>query len=90
MVINPGNLTPRDSDESIGLSFSTIPKPGAARTTIDEINATGVVYAVKDGVNHVSVFTVGGTLEDWHNVGSSSVWTQALKSVVIKWGGEIN
>lgn len=88
--INPGNLTPRDSDESIGLSFSTIPKPGAARTTIDEINATGVVYAVKDGVNHVSVFPVGDTLEDWHNVGSSSVWTRAIKSVVIKWGSEIN
>lgn len=93
---NPGNLTPSSRDVKLasttgtGLSFSTIPKLGAARTTIDEINATGIVYAVKDGVNHVSVFPVGGTLEDWHNAGSSSVWTRAIKSVVIKWGGEIN
>ncbi len=93
---NPGNLTPSSRDVKLasttgtGLSFSTIPKLGAARTTIDEINATGIVYAVRDGVNHVSVFPVGGTLEDWHNAGSSSVWTRAIKSVVIKWEGEID
>jgi len=58
---------------------------GAAMTTIEALNATGVVYAVKDGAGHVSVHHIGGTLEDWHNAGSSSVWTQAVKSVVVKW-----
>jgi hypothetical protein len=60
------------------------PKPGSAVTTIEEINATGIVYAVKDGTYHVSVFPIGGSLEDWYNMGPSSVWTQAVESVVIK------
>lgn len=25
--------------------------------------------------------------EDWHNAGSSSIWTTAVKSVVVKWDG---
>jgi RHS repeat-associated protein len=90
---NPGNLTPRQRDVDMfpitgkGLSFSTIPKPGAAMTTIEALNATGVVYAVRDGTNHVSVYPVGGTLLDWYNAGSLSVWTVAVKSVVVKWDG---
>ena len=88
---NPGNLTPSQRDVDLypitgkGLSFSTVPKPGAAMTTIEALNATGVVYAVCDGAGHVSVHPIGGTLEDWHNAGSSSVWTTAVKSVVVKW-----
>ena len=85
---NPGNLTPKEKDKYTGLSFSTVPKPGAAMTTIEALNATGVVYAVKDGATHVSVKPIGGTMEDWINAGSSSHWTQAVKSVVIKWDGE--
>ncbi|MBR6666207.1 MAG: RHS repeat-associated core domain-containing protein [Lachnospiraceae bacterium] len=90
---NPGNLTPSQRDVDLypitrkGLSFSTVPKPGAAMTTIEALNATGVVYAVYDGAGHVSVHPLGGTLEDWHNAGSSSVWTTAVKSVVVKWNG---
>ena len=90
---NPGNLTPSQRDVDLfpitgkGLSFSTIPKPGAAMTTIEALNATGVVYAVKDGAGHVSVHPIGETLADWHNAGSSSVWTTAVKSVVVKWDG---
>ena len=84
---NPGNLTPKAKDRYTGLSFSTIPMPGAAVTTIEALNSTGVVYAVKDGVTHVSVRPVSGTMEDWINAGSSSIWTQAVKSVVIKWDG---
>ena len=67
------------------MSFSTVPKSGAAMTTIGAINATGLVYAVKDKPTHVSVKPIGGTVEDWINAGSSSAWTQAVKSVVIKW-----
>ena len=84
---NPSNLTPKEKDKFSGLSFSTIPKPGAAVTTIEELNATGVVYAVRDNALHVSVRPIGGTMDDWINAGSSSVWTQAVKSVVVKWDG---
>ena len=61
--------------------------PGAARTTIEALNATGIVYAVQDNATHVSVRPVGATMEDWINTGSSSVWTQAVKFVVVKWDG---
>ena len=84
---NPGNLTPKAKDKYSGLSFSTVPKPGAAMTTIEAINATGVVYAVIDGPAHVSVRPVGATMEDWINVGCISIWTQAVMSVVRKWDG---
>ena len=86
---NSGNLTPKEKNlrDGRGLSFSTVPIPGCSITTIEAINATGFVYAVKDGPIHVSVYPVGGTMSDWVSAGSSSVWTQAVKSVVIKWGG---
>ena len=84
---NPGNLTPKAKDKYTGLSFSTVPMPGAAMTTIEALNATGVVYAVQDGPTHVSVRPVGAPMEAWINAGSSSIWTQAVKSVVIKWDG---
>ena len=84
---NPGNLTPREKDKYTGLSFSTIPLPGAAKTTIEALNSTGIVYAVRDSETHVSVRPVGGTMQDWIDAGSASIWTQAVKSVVIKWDG---
>ena len=84
---NPGNLTPKEKDKYSGLSFSTVPRYGAAATTIEAINATGVVYAVQDGTTHVSVRPVDATMEEWINEGSSSIWTQAVKSVVIRWDG---
>ena len=84
---NPGNLTPKAKDKYTGLSFSTVPMPGAAMTTIEALNATGVVYAVQDGPTHVSVRPVGAPMEAWINAGSGSIWTQAVKSVVIKWDG---
>ena len=86
---NPGNLTPKAKDlkDGRGLSFSTVPAPGCSMTTIQALNATGVVYAVPDGATHVSVYPVNGTMADWVNAGSGSIWTQAVKSVVIKWDG---
>lgn len=56
-------------------------------TTIEAVNATGVVYAVKDGATHVSIRPVGAKVDDWINAGSDSIWTKAVKSVVIKWNG---
>ncbi len=44
------------------LSFSTVPKPNSWRTTLGRINSTGIVSAVPDGLNHVSVYPVGGAL----------------------------
>ena len=33
-------------------------------TTIEALNATGVVWAIKDGATHVSVRPIGATMED--------------------------
>lgn len=49
---------------------------------------SGAVYAVQDGPTHVSVRPVGATTEDWINAGPGSIWTQAVKSVIIKWDGD--
>lgn len=70
-----------------GLSFSTIPKPGSAMTTIGALNATGIVFAVPDSLNHVSVYPVGGTLADWYAAGPNSPWSLAVESVCVKWDG---
>ena len=86
---NPGNFVPSERDVMLnsGLSFSTITRPGAAMTTIGALNATGLVFAIRDGVTHVSVYPIGGTIAEWRRQGSSSIWTLAIKAVVVKWGG---
>ena len=79
-------LVPTDTDvkwqHQSGLSFSTKPKPGSAMTTIDEVNSTGVLYAVVDGGYHVSVYPVGHTLAEWRAAGVDSIWIQALLGIV--------
>lgn len=74
-------------DVTTGLSFSTIPRLGAAITTVNSINSTGVVYAVQDGPFHISVKPVNAPIQEWIDAGPNSVWTNAVKSVVIKWEG---
>ena len=83
---NPGNLTPRkiDADRKSGLSFSTIPSKNSVMTTIGKINSTGILYAIQDKPTHINVYPVGATTNDWYNAGPSSIWTQTLKSIVIK------
>ena len=54
-------------------------------TTIESVNSTGVLIAIKDGPTHVSVYPVGTTIEGWRNSETSSIWTITLKSIVIKW-----
>ena len=85
---NPGNLTPRDKDKYTGLSFSTIPRPGAEKTTIETVNATGVLYALQDGPTHVSIRPVGASMNVWIQEESSSIWTMKLKEIVVKWDGK--
>lgn len=46
-----------------------------------------VVSAIQDGTAPVSVIPVRATIKEWHDAGSSSIWTTAIKSVVIKWDG---
>ena len=88
---NPSNLTPSSNDVAKfpttgkGLSFVLTPEPGCVQTTIEEINATGILYAVIDGQNHVSVFPVGTTLAGWHDAGTSSIWTTTLRALVKKY-----
>ena len=86
---NPGNLTPKDKDKDTGLSFSTIPprSGSAAVTTINKLNATGVVFAEQDGPTHVKVLPVGVPLQTWIEAGSNSIWTRAVKNIVVKWDG---
>jgi len=56
-------------------------------TTIGALNSTGAVFAVQDGLTHVSVFPVGGTMTSWHIAGSTSMWSLAVQSVCVKWDG---
>ena len=83
----PQNYVPSDLDVSsgTGLSFSTIPKMGSIQgeTTLEALNATGVVVAIKDGKNHVSVKPIGGSLLEWQQAGESSIWTQAIWNTII-------
>ena len=83
---NPGNLVPTRMDEKLnsGLSFGLTPQPNSWQTTIEAVNSTGVLLAVIDGPAHVSVYPLGGTVTDWRQAGSSSVWTVALISVSTK------
>lgn len=65
---NPGNLTPKEKDvkNGGGLSFSTVPREECVETTIEAINATGIVYAVQDGLTHgqcIPGWTYGGRME---------------------------
>ena len=85
------NLYPSKNDVSSNtcLSFSTMPNllgPNMM-TTIETVNETKVLYAVQDGKTHVSVCPVGGTIEQWRNERANSIWTQALKSIVVEWDG---
>ena len=63
-----------------GLSFSTEYRSGSGETTLNTINGTGVLYAIKDGRTHVSVYPVGATLEEWQKQGVNSIYTQTLQA----------
>ena len=80
--ISAKNLTPRSKDCTSGLSFSTVPRKGAAMTTIEAINASGGLSAVQDGPTHVSVSPVGASVMEWYEAGSGSIWTQLLQELV--------
>jgi len=67
-----------------GLSFRMIPRLDSWVTTIELVNATGVLFAENDYGDHVSVRPVNGTMEDWIRLGKDSIWTQTLIAICIK------
>ena len=62
------NLTPRQKDTG-GLSYTTVkPEKTYTATTVQAINATGKLVAVKDGATHVSVKPVNmSKMTEWIN-----------------------
>ena len=68
------------------LSFTTKEPlyPGYYMTTLEAINSTGRLIAVRDNQFHVSVYPVGYTLEDWHYGGNQHPCTILLKSICIR------
>ena len=84
------NLAPRPGKDYDGLSFSTTPpRPGvpAVVTTIEEVNATGILVAMPTGGSHVTVMPTNGTVLQWMEQGQSSMWSQTLSNIVIEWDG---
>ena len=84
------NLSPRPGIDYDGLSFSTKPpRPGvsAVVTTIEQVNATGILKAIPTGGTHVTVIPTSGNVTQWMEQGQSSVWSQTLSLIVIEWDG---
>ena len=83
-----GYLVPRQCDVASGsLSFSAMPKPGAAMATISAINATGILVADHAKPTHVSVRPRFASVRDWFVSGRTSIWTRVLYSILIKYMG---
>ena len=81
------NLAPRLGKDYDGLSFSTRPpRPGikAVMTSVDAINSTGIMQAVKTSDTHYVVVPVGIPVTTWMLKGMSSIWSQVLSNIVIE------
>lgn len=89
---NGTNLTPRTPKDSTGLSYSlTKPLSGPYTvTTMEAVNATGVLSAVKDGPNHVSVVPNDmSKMPEWqasreHANETPHVYTKILQTISVK------
>ncbi len=84
------NLSPRQNIDYDGLSFSTRPpRPGvrAVATTIEQVNATGILIAIPTGGTHVTIIPSNGSVEQWMRQGQNSLWSQTLSSIVVELGG---
>lgn len=70
---NPWNLTPRSKDLESGLSFSLIPLPNSAKTTIGAVNSTGILFAYQDNPlgnpNHITIIPTNASVEEWYKAG---------------------
>mgnify|MGYP003300863917 FL=1 len=89
---NGTNLTPRTPKDSTGLSYSLIkPETGPYTvTSIEAVNNTGVLRAVKDGPNHVSVLPTDITkMPEWqasreHANENPHQYTKLLQNISLK------
>ncbi len=86
------NLTPRTPKDSTGLSYS-LAKPDNGPYTItsmEAVNGSGVLVAIKDGPNHVSVVpTDMSKMPEWqasreHANENPHTYTKILQSISIK------
>ena len=91
---NGTNLTPRPIDQG-GLSYQlNMPSAGQefTMTTMEAINATGALVAIKDGSNHVSVTPTDPTeMQSWIDSRPTAIenphrLTTLLRSISIKVG----
>ena len=53
------------------------------------IEATGLLEVEKNGATHYSVKPKNAPVSAWISMGSSSIWTFAIRNICIKWDGEI-
>ena len=84
------NLAPRRGVDYDGLSFSTRPpRPGVAAvvTSIEHVNSTGNLMAIRTGGAHVIIIPTNGTVKQWMQKGQNSIWTKTLSNIVIEWDG---
>lgn len=56
-------------------------------TTIEQVNATGVLMAIPTGGSHVTIIPTNGSVSQWMEQGQSSTWSQTLSGIVIEWDG---
>ena len=87
---NIGNLVPKEKDIQTGLSFFTVPPTNGRPyfvTTIEALNSSGVLVAVRDSPIHVSVRPRGATMRDWIDAGKYSIWTHTVYYLSIKCRG---
>ena len=85
------NLAPRPGIDNNGLSFSLIPPTRQKQypvvvTTLEAVNATGILTYVKKG-DHVSIVPTNATVAEWMAQGQNSYWSSALSEIVIQLGG---
>ena len=85
-------MTPRTPKDATGLSYS-LSKPESGPytvTTMEAVNMTGVLSAVKDGPNHVSVVpTDMAKMPEWQASRDNAnenpyVYTKILQNISIK------
>ena len=89
---NGTNLTPRTPKDSTGLSYS-LTKPACGPytvTTMEAVNATGVLSAVRDGPDHVSVIPTDiSKMPEWqatreHANENPHTYTKILQNISVK------
>lgn len=71
------------------MSFSLVPPTDGrayVETTVATVNSTGILLAIRDGINHVSIVPnpAVSSLEEWIEEGQNHICTQTLQSIVIK------